>query len=627
MQSPALFAAFSSNSSHGSTATTSSSIADRVQQILTPALMAQQYAAAQGAQPMFYGRDQSATNGQNTHSKPNMLTPAQSSEMYPHMHPGDVSPMPFGSQHLSNSGEISFNERGELVFTPLLSPTSTQPVSQFTSPHFEDLHQAGVGASSGQHMDPAAQLQAIQATQITLQRQLDELSRAQALQTRTYHHQQTRSSPPNIQAGPRSHVPPNFQPGGQYYEPAGFVSPRQGARTAESSAQATPNAEYFSPLGSPALVPINGQQQRPGHRGPGGAVRHARMSEGLQQTISPALLPQVDGPNGVPALQDSLNGESSRQEWANFLGQSADAVSTPPMADGSEPRSLLNSPSTAMSGNHPLASSSTPQGNNGRSPGLGPHRSNTGKTRPSPMIKPTHRPNRASMNGKGHMSVPASPLVAAFTSVPDPQLQQATRSAFLESTVSASGSTGSGSLSPVDLSAILMPPPPVPGQPSGQSVAPMTPAALMQMAGGPQAGPSGKDAVRSANNSQSSSPIVPRGRKASVSKTAGRPTEFKPRAVRPKPATASEAINGQSNNPIVTLQSLENLRKSLADINKVDKQRVNRPGCEFISRNRPILADAFVICSFYRHEYPTTRSPTERKGNCSSCKDEQEGAR
>lgn len=237
--------------------------------------------------------------------------------------------------------------------------------------------------------------------------------------------------------------------------------------------------EFFSPLGSPALNPVHhGVPLRARHRSSLSSTTSPVSAQGNfvppyppnDTTLSPALLPQG---HHVQRFIDA-NGQAYLTEWAKLL---ADNASTP---------TSQNSDASASSPVHRNASDGglPDQGNHRtsrtistRSPALGPHRSGSGKTRPSPMIKPSQRPGRSNLGNS--TSVTSSPLVnASIGSHQSPAV-------LLAGTYSANtmdGSTGSGSLSPVDLSSILMPPPPVPQQKeSTANFAPITPATLMQL--------------------------------------------------------------------------------------------------------------------------------------------------
>lgn len=568
------------------------------------------------------------------------------------------------------------------MFTPLLSPAVTQHGSHYPSPQFNDTSQGMASTSSSGAGDQQTQLQAIQMQQLNIQRQLDDLQRQQSHTSHSSQSPQNQAINQSQQqpSMPRNSMPPHMmqqqqqqhqqqqQPQGNMHtynphESSPYVSPLVHARADDPNSNfPTPTSEFFSPLTSPALNPVNSYGARVGvvqHRQSSsagsrvGPTRHGRLSEGMQQTISPALLPQIDGNMiNVPGLHDGGNGggnndqfnsnssgsgngshsnDNNLTEWVNFLGSSAEVIQTPPIDPSLESRNLANSPSIMMnpgttnggghfsginSPSHPFSRSTAQERTtNGRSPSLGPHRSTaSGKTRPSPMIKPTHRQNRGS--GKGHISVPESPLVAAFTSSScstTDNSSMANKGTFIDSgTANTNGSIGSGSLSPVELSAILMPPPPIPAHvhhqlqpgPPGQALAPMTPAALMQLGGGVQAPltlntlahahaqvkKTKSTASTPATSPHTSPPTSLVGRKPSLSSKNGmsKPAEIKPRAVKPKPTTATPATaegmnvdSTESPSSVLTLQGLDRLKMSLAEMKKADRARLIKFGSKW----------------------------------------------
>jgi hypothetical protein len=245
--------------------------------------------------------------------------------------------------------------------------------------------------------------------------------------------------------------------------------------------------EFFSPLGSPALNPVhNGKPLRARHRsGPSSTTSPVSAQgnfappyhpQGNDTTLSPALLPQ--GGHHVQRFIDA-NGQAYLTEWAKLL---ADNASTP---NSQNSDASASSPVHRTDGQLPGDSNQHRNGRtvSTRSPALGPHRSGNGKTRPSPMIKPSQRPGRSNLGNS--TSVTSSPLVNATNG------SHFSPAMLLAGMQSASGtidgSTGSGSLSPVDLSSILMPPPPVPQRKESVTAnfAPITPATLMQLSSVP----------------------------------------------------------------------------------------------------------------------------------------------
>lgn len=340
-------------------------------------------------------------------------------------------------------------------------------------------HQPETGSSETQR-----QLQAIQMQQMNLQRQLDQL---QQQQHNTQYQQQTQ---PYVSPMINPQMQNNY--GGALALTDG--TPLQGPATTQSNPQ-----EFFSPLGSPALNPIHhGVPARGRHRlsmsnttSPASVQGNTLPPFPTSQvsdaaTVSPALLPQGGGHHVQRFMNMDTNGQAYLTEWAKLLGDNA----TTPNSQTSE--ASASSPlhrntaelSSQMSGDqapvhHQHHRQSNPRPASTRSPALGPHRSGNGKSRPSPMIKPSQRPGRSNLGNSS--SVSSSPLVTASTgSHHSPAyLNGGLHSA--NSTVD--GSNGSGSLSPVDLSSILMPPPPVPQRrDSGMTnFAPITPATLMQI--------------------------------------------------------------------------------------------------------------------------------------------------
>lgn len=158
---------------------------------------------------------------------------------------------------------------------------------------------------------------------------------------------------------------------------------------------------------------------------------------------------------------------------------------------GELPQPSYQSPSmtsTSTAGNSTIISSPAlyPQG-----AGTGPHRQSLPfKSRPSPMLKPTHHRSHHRNSGSGNVSVPSSPAVQKYH--PDASMPPASMNSSLpppameHRQVQSNLSVSTASTpSPVDLSHI-MPPPPVPaGKPKAlktrKSVLPITPASLMNL--------------------------------------------------------------------------------------------------------------------------------------------------
>jgi hypothetical protein len=273
-------------------------------------------------------------------------------------------------------------------------------------------------------------------------------------------------------------------------------TPLQGPSPATSN-----NQDFFSPLGSPALGPVqHGAPVRKRHRSSlSNATSPAsiHMSQLPQYppsripeagTVSPALLPQ-----GALHAQRFMNMDGNSQayltEWAKLLSDNS-STSSSQISEASVPSPVHRKPAelgaqAQFDGhieNHSLPSRQiNARPSSTRSPALGPHRSGNGKTRPSPMIKPSQRPGRSNL-GNGN-SVTSSPLVVATNGT---TCSPAIMSGGHLVDGFSNGSAGSGSLSPVDLSTILMPPPPPPPPPQRTDghltkFAPITPAALMQI--------------------------------------------------------------------------------------------------------------------------------------------------
>lgn len=339
------------------------------------------------------------------------------------------------------------------------------------------------------NLDQQAQLQALQQQQMNIQRQLDEIQRQQ---------HQSQASP---YVSPMISGTPNVNGGFIVPGPSTHAGNRSG-----STGHPTPTSEFFSPLTSPALNPTQAMHRQHrahsreslsalsspssanGSRNFGGSMlRNQNGDMGnvpLQQTMSPALLPQPDAwrqtaPQqglGLMGSADANNSSSQAYlaELARMLGSAEGADNVGPVMQDAVMQIEQMSDGRGQT-------SSTGAGQRaskiGKSPSLRPHRSSTGKTRPSPMMKPLNRPGRAGSN-----TVPPSPLVEAHTAAEYngfkvPQLEQ----------TYAEGSAGSGSLSPVDLSQVLVPAP-APVSTSNRAankgkIAPITPATLMQMKG------------------------------------------------------------------------------------------------------------------------------------------------
>jgi hypothetical protein len=360
-----------------------------------------------------------------------------------------------------------------------------------TSPQFS------VGPSAARAHNPQSeagtsetqrQLQAIQMQQMNLQRQLDQLQQQQhQTQAQTQYQQQTQ---PYASPMINPHVQNSY--GGALALTDG--TPLQGPSTAQSNSQ-----DFFSPLGSPALNPTHqGVPARHRHRmsasnatSPASAQANIVPPFPTSQvhdaaTVSPALLPQGGSHHVQRFMNMDSNGQAYLTEWAKLLGDNATTpTSQTSEASASSPRHRNTVElGSQIHSDHAFANQQQPRQTNARptstrSPALGPHRSGNGKSRPSPMIKPSQRPGRSNLGNSS--SVSSSPLVTA--SIGSNQSPAFVNGGLHSNNSTVDGSTGSGSLSPVDLSTILMPPPPVPqrGDRGLTSFAPITPATLMQI--------------------------------------------------------------------------------------------------------------------------------------------------
>jgi hypothetical protein len=65
--------------------------------------------------------------GRTTDAICSTLLTAQSSEILANIHEGLVSPLPMAHSMQEQDGTFAINQKGEIVFTPLLSPAITQP--------------------------------------------------------------------------------------------------------------------------------------------------------------------------------------------------------------------------------------------------------------------------------------------------------------------------------------------------------------------------------------------------------------------------------------------------------------------------------------------------------------------
>ena len=217
-----------------------------------------------------------------------------------------------------------------------------------------------------------------------------------------------------------------------------------------------------------------------------------RSNVTLDQTLSPALLPQPDAWTHQPQMTapHGVNSSSS-QAYLEELARMINAQDQLQVSGGAGGQTVngdiglgldqVANNASNLAGNIGLQEHMAARrraATVGKSPALRPSRASTGRTRPSPMMKPTHRPGRGGAN-----TVPPSPLVAAYT--PATVSSSALGGQF---DGRGEGSGASESLSPVDLSQMIMPPPPPPSQFDNKTrqvikgkVAPITPSVLMQM--------------------------------------------------------------------------------------------------------------------------------------------------
>lgn len=518
----------------------------------------QQHASQPGAMPNgdMYGKHSNGViDGPN-----GLITPIQSGEiMASNMNlqmgsNGNSNSMhPPGSAHAPPEGGYAINYKGEVIFTPLLSPAITQPSdSKLPSPLQFERHEGGLGQSTnhkGPPHDPEshyqAQLYELQQKQKQIQDQLDEISRTH----------------PSPFISPMMHAQMNG--GDQSVGSQGQGSIRSGVSNLRTpTSHTTPNSDFFSPLTSPALNPVKGHhphQQHPptrvfrqgtstasGGSGTGDtqpdpsssggfgsvlsspflngtpmmrASHHDRRgSNSLEQTLSPALLPQPE--SWMPQTQGHLSHQSSPQQPMNAAGlnvltsqsyvdelarmincqdnqvqQTGGANQGDMEAQQQQQQQQQHSQSARQAQAGPSSTSSRKRASTvGKSPRVRPSRSSLGRTRPSPMMKPTQRPGRG-----GSSTVPPSPLVSAFSAT-SPVAMPAALARANGAPHGQQGGDGltsndshtSDSLSPVDLSQMIMPPPPPPlhapissgtvhSIKNGAHVAPITPSALMQL--------------------------------------------------------------------------------------------------------------------------------------------------
>lgn len=278
--------------------------------------------------------------------------------------------------------------------------------------------------------------------------------------------------------------------GSPYLMPQGSSSGQQGQNQGPSRNQNGHNSQhsgggavstpspgsYFSPLTSPALEPAVSRsaalRAAAAHLSPAiHSSNQQRAPHSLSALSSPALNP-VGSLGGAqqtlsPALEPQGNSDLADPEYLNALQGLLDSnnSNTSASSDQREYHSPMLGPSSG--------------GN------TGPHRSLPAKSRPSPMMKPTHRHRQANSG-----SLPSSPM--AFK-VPQGGVGFLPPAAIDQRHHQPQGPP-SNTPSPVDL-AQIMPPPPVPAPSRPKSLMPMTPASLMNL----------KNEAQAASSAQSSS--------------------------------------------------------------------------------------------------------------------------
>lgn len=347
----------------------------------------------------------------------------------------------------------SFANQLQPNLVPLLSPALTHPQdnSVYASPSNMNISQdVHAHASNGQGLSP---IEALQEQQRQFQEQLMVLQQRQ---------QQLQATAAAVAAQASPYLPSSSS--GSTVQSRAVVTPGVG--------QHGNGGAYFSPLTSPALEATRNFHAH--HYSP--AIGPSRPPHPLSALSSPALNPvgSAGGANQTlsPALEPQMNGDLAEPDYL---------------------RGVRNSDRSAQGTPYQSPTGSTGQGSLLSTGGsTGPHRQALPqKTRPSPMIRPTHR-SRQSTNVQpvmlpGQYSVPASPSILRHPAMTAPGIgylppavidQRGVQQALLAGQAASNSSTPS----PVDLSQI-MPPPPVPGGPA-RGVVPMTPASLMNLGGG-----------------------------------------------------------------------------------------------------------------------------------------------
>lgn len=325
-------------------------------------------------------------------------------------------------------------------------------------------------------------------------------------------------------------------PGSQQTSP--FIAASGASSTSAHSRPATtpsghmgsaePSPSYFSPLTSPALeASARFQSFTPTHAHNGSMSRQSQYAQtfplsalsspalnpigssgGANQTLSPALNPVTDGLDDPDYVRQLLGQMENPTAMNGLNGGPGTAPATGAPSQIFSPVQLAVGQSTHNHASHTSSPLVTGQAGPSSAGGAGPHRQSLpAKSRPSPLIKPTHHRHRHAGNG----SMPSSPLIPMFKngsggSIPSMGVVPGTYLSALAGDSVAQTTSTTSTPSPVDLRDLrdIMPPPPVPtklnnnmgdaaggmngrGQTQGGQahVQPMTPAALMNMGSNP----------------------------------------------------------------------------------------------------------------------------------------------
>ena len=380
------------------------------------------------------------------------------------------------------------------VSAPLLSPALsnhigsssnyTSPIGSFPSvPRKSPLEELQEQQRHFQH-----QLYILQ----NQQRQLEATAAAVASSSGASPYAQSHTSP-YFDSTQSSHSGPSgpSRPGGQGTHTPGEII------TGPVSAGPMSSPGFFSPLTSPALDSgprshyfqhAQTQPRNPLSNLSSPALNPVGSSGGAQQTLSPALEPQKN---------------EDMDYLSNLVGYLDSQGLTSQPESMTTSNSQYHSPAVSTS-SHAHSSPLVAPINGG---GTGPHRHSLPlKSRPSPMIKPTHR-GRPSTHGSG--SVPSSPIASKMPHhgmmnghipgmgfLPPAAIHPSQTMGHIQQhymPLGGSGSISSETPSPVDLAQIMPPPPmPDPGRMRG-GPAPLTPASLMNLGHGIANGHQGED--------------------------------------------------------------------------------------------------------------------------------------